>query len=138
MDNQEELYPQSRAEYIRLARESCTRNLGINNLGKNRNLYKEMYKEQRKALMASYSDANQDKFGDTTILSSVNMKFLLLRIICCCLLFLSVFIFDKFDITIKDFNVDTVKQYITSNEGVKEAQDFFISLYESVVKNEKK
>lgn len=136
MDNQEELMAHSRAEYIRLARESCTRNLGSNHSGKNNNQYKEMQKEQRRALSTyAKTETYETTLPDVdSILPVFHFKPVLIRVICCALIFLSVFIIDKFDITIKNFNSNTVKEYISSNEGIEEAQNFFVSLYEKVVK----
>jgi hypothetical protein len=136
MENQEELMTHSRAEYIRLARESCTRNLGANHSGKNNNQYKELQKEQKRALSTYVKTETYQTTvpGEDTILPVIHFKPILIRVICCALIFLSVFIIDKFDITIKNFTSATVEEYITSNAGIEEAQNFLVSLYEKVVK----
>ncbi len=136
MENQEELMDYSRAEYIKLARESCTRNLGMNHAGKNSNQYKELQREQKRALAAyakteSYHDALP---GENYTLPVIHYKTLLIKVICCALIFLSVFILDKFDITYKNFSSNTVKEYISSTGGIEEAQNFFVSIYEKIVK----
>lgn len=136
MENQEELMVPSRAEYIRLARESCTRNLGSYNLGKNHNPYKELQKEQRKVL-SSYAKTETYQTslpGEETVVPAFRVKSILVKLICCALIFLSVFIIDKFDITVKNFSSNTVKEYIASNEGMEQAQNFFVTMYEKVVK----
>lgn len=136
MENQEELMAHSRAEYIRLARESCTKNLGLNHAGKNHNSYKDLQREQKKAL-STYAKTETFRTslpGEEIILPVFPMKIILIRLICCALIFLTVFIIDKFDITIKNFSSETIKEYISSNQGVEEAQDFFVSMYENVMK----
>lgn len=136
MENQEELMDYSRAEYIRLARESCTRNLGSNHSGKYSNQYKELQREQKKALSAyTKTEINHQSLpGDDYALPVFHYKTLLIKIICCALIFLSVYIIDKFDISYKNFSSTTVKEYISSNEGIEEAQNFFVSIYEKIVK----
>ena len=135
MENQEELMDYSRAEYIRHARESCTRNLGSSHSGKNNNQYKELQKEQKRALSAyAKTDTYQTLPGEDFAMPVFHYKSILIRVICCALIFLSVFIIDKFDISVKKFSSDTVKEYISSNEGIEEAQNFFVSIYEKVVK----
>ena len=64
------------------------------------------------------------------------MKNLLIRLICALVLFLAILMIDKFDVSIKSFNSGSIEQSITSNQGLEKAEDFFVSVYKKIVKEE--
>ncbi|MFV0344077.1 MAG: hypothetical protein ACK5JH_14530 [Anaerocolumna sp.] len=113
MDEQEELISYSRAEYIRLARESCANNLDSHHMGRN---------------------TNKVSLPEVNGLPNFRVKSLLIRVICCALIFLFVFIIDKFDISLKNVSVGTIQEWISSNKGIEEAQNFIVQMYEKVLK----
>lgn len=122
MEKQEEYMMPSRAEYIRIARESCSRNQSGNVNGKAKSAYR--HKEMIMAEDGGYT------LEDTQVRENQNtgMKIFLIRLICASLLFLMVFLMDQFDFQIKQVNAGKIENQITASMGVKEAQDFFVSL----------
>ncbi|WMJ88137.1 hypothetical protein [Anaerocolumna sp. MB42-C2] len=140
MDNQEHMRALSRDEYIRMARESCNRNAGYNssnskNHGTNKNkgyLNSEKFRTWDQAAPVSRHNLSEDGLNMT----AVNIKSLLIRTICALILFLTVFIFDKFDLKVNTFNTKYIQDMVTSNQSINQAEDYFVSLFEKFVKKE--
>lgn len=123
MEKQEEFMVPNRAEYIRLARESCSRNQSVNINGKAKNAYrnKEMF-------MAGDGNLSEAEYIGTG--QSNGMKIFLIRLICASLLFLAVFLMDQFNFHIKQVNVSMIEKQVSNTMEVKEAQDFFVSVWD--------
>jgi hypothetical protein len=131
--SQEAYQMPSRAEYIRIARESCSRNLGLNHGGKN---HSAKEKDKYPYPLA----AGQDIIGSKTAAKSasiINVKVLLIRIICAAFLFLTVFLMDTFEVSYKSFSSNYIKELVTTNRGVEEAQDFIVAIFENLTNAEK-
>lgn len=122
MEKQEEYLMPNRAEYIRLARESCSRNQSgnVNNKAKNAYRHKEMFIQDD---VGYVMEENDIKAGQNT-----GMKIFLVRLICASLLFLMIFLMDQFDFKFKQVNTSMIENQISASMGVKEAQDFFVSV----------
>lgn len=141
MDNQEHLQAVSRDEYIRLARESCTRNLSPNGSNRNHggNKNKGYINTDKMKTWDKAEDYHKSDFADTGIkMAPITIKSLLIRVICAMLLFLTIFIIDKFDVKIKTFDSNYIKELVSSNQTIDEAEHFFVSLYEKIVKTDSK
>lgn len=122
MDKQEEFIIPNRAEYIRIARESCNRNQSSNPNSKAKSAYR--YKE-----MVMMDDGSMSEVISGTGAGQTNgMKIFLIRLICASLLFLAVFIMDQFKIHTKEVNISRIESQISESAGIKEAQDFFVSV----------
>lgn len=139
MDNQEQFTVPSRAEYIRLARESCSKNLSsTHGNSKNQGLYK--MKENEK--IDKVKLWNHDKVGsiteNQTLFTLSSGKIILIRTICALLLFLSVFLIDHFDINMKKLNSKFIQESIMSNQTVEDAENFFVSVFQNFVKADEK
>ncbi len=133
MDKLEQMHALSREEYIRLARESCKKNLSYNggNL-KNHGINKS------KGNIKTEKPKTWDQTDMKTRLnlSSVNLKPLLIRIICAFVLFLAVFLIDKFDVKINSFNSKYIQDLVSSKQSIEDAENFFVSLFEEFAKSE--
>ncbi|WP_033166228.1 hypothetical protein [Clostridium sp. KNHs205] len=127
MDKQEEFMIPNRAEYIKLARESCSRNQSGNLNGKVHTAYKNKEKLMREEFYPAGVDVPTDRPGQT-----VNMKLFLVRLICACLLFLTVILMDQFDFSIKEVNVKQIEELVSDNVGVEEAQNFFVTFLDKL------
>lgn len=119
-DRQTDSIALSRDEYIRMARESCVKNLHPDG-GTNKN---ELHKKNAR---------NYDFYKNSELFSGMNikstgMRSLLIRTICVLVLFLSILMVDKLKISVNTFNSDFIKNAIVSNEGVEKAEDFFVSV----------
>lgn len=123
MDKQEEFMVPNRAEYIRLARESCNRNQSVNINGKAKTAYRN--KEMFMAGDGNLSEAEYIGAGQSN-----GMKIFLIRLICASLLFLAVFLMDQFNFHIKQVNVSMIEKQVSNSMEVKEAQDFFVSVWD--------
>lgn len=122
MDKQEEYMIPNRAEYIRLARESCNRNQSMNTTGKAKSGYrnKELFIPEDGSFTGAAADMGAGQ--------SRGLKLFLIRLICASLLFLAIFLMDQFNFQIKQVNVSMIESQISDSIGVKEAQDFFVSV----------
>jgi hypothetical protein len=131
MDNQEQLSATSRAEYIRLARESCARNIGLGN-GMNKN-HGVKYKENKYENQGLWNQPDIKKLEvpeKGTVLASFHLKAFLIKTTLALAVFLGVFLFDRFEMKISNFSSADIQNLIASNQGIEEAEDFFVSLYE--------
>lgn len=138
MDNQEQLQALSRDEYIRIARESCTRNLGYNGT-KNHNgkmnkgyAYTEKTRPWDQGGMSHRPELTDSQFT----IAPFKIKSLLIRLICALVLFLSIFLFDKFDLKVKTFNSKNIQEMVSSSQSIDDAETFFVNLFEQFVKSE--
>ena len=126
----------SRDEYIRMARESCIKNLHPESQGGKGDLHKkEIYRQSHSNSVSSYKGEGTGLFQMLGI-KNTNIKYLLIRLICALVLFLAILIIDKFEVSIKSFNSNYIEKSITSNQGIEKAEDFFVSVYKKIVKEE--
>lgn len=126
MDNQEQYYNPSREELIRAARESCTKNLNSVN-GNHRNYNSLKYKES----------INDNKKDGKSISSGIGIKYFAIRTIFAIAIFLTVFAIDKLGINLYTVNSDFISNCISTNQGIEEAQDYVVSVFENIVNSEK-
>ncbi|MGB8453834.1 MAG: hypothetical protein WCD89_16105 [Anaerocolumna sp.] len=137
MDNQEQLQALSRDEYIRLARESCTRNLSSGGGNKNHGVNKNNMKAEKLRSWDQNDMNNGFSLTNTGLnITSINIKSLLIRLICAFILFLSVFIIDKFNVKVKTFDSKYIQDLVSSDQSIDQAENFFVSLFEQFVKTE--
>jgi hypothetical protein len=141
MDNQEQFTVPSRAEYIRLARESCSKNLSSTN-GNGKNQGSNKMKGNEKLDKIKIKIWNQGYAGNITenqtLFTLTPSKLLLIRTVCAFLLFLSVFLIDRFDVKMKIVNSDFIQESILSNQTVEDAENFFVSVFQDFVKADEK
>ncbi len=132
MDHQEDFSVPSRAEYIKLARESCTRNLNApsgnsKNNGKmkdeNNNIKFNLFKKRD---TTDYYNFTQGEFD----IPNSSMRLFLIRTICAFMLFLTVFIIDKLNIEFKGISSNFIQQLVSSNQGIEDAENFLVSLFD--------
>lgn len=119
MDKQDDYIMPSRAEYIKLARESCSRNHSSNINGKAHNAYKV----KEKGLIEDIR-TGEARTGEA---EGRNFKIFLTRLICASLLFLMVFLMDQFDFSIKQVTVSKIERLVADNIAIEDAQNFFVS-----------
>lgn len=132
MDHQEDFSVPSRAEYIKLARESCTKNFntpGINNKGNSK--IKGEYKNTklnffRKRDTTDYYDYTHGEFD----LSNSSMKVFLIKTICAFMLFLTVLLIDKLNIEFKGISSYSIENLVSSNGLIEDAENFLVSLFD--------
>ncbi len=127
MDNQEEYSVPSRAEFIKLARESCTKNLSSVN-GNSKNQPSLRYKEPNK---------NNELSLWKQELPAISIKLFLIRTICAAMLFLTVLFIDKMDIKWKSLNSEFIQECISSNQVIENAEEVVASFFEKYVDTEK-
>lgn len=128
MDNQEEYPNLSRAELIKLARDSCSKNLGpVNRNSKEYGLAKQ--KEQH-----YYDGRAYDLSGKLSEIPPVSIKFFLIRVICALMIFLTVLLIDKLDINFGSVNSDYIRKCVSSNQEIEDAERIVVSFFEDFVK----
>ncbi len=140
MDNHERLPSLSRDEYIRLARESCTRNLSYNNgnvKSHATNKNKSFTKSENFRTWDQGEMQNKFSLSETGLnMPAVNLKSLLIRTICALILFLGIFIIDKFNFKVNAFDSKYIQDMVTNNQTMEDTQNFFVALFEDFVKAE--
>jgi len=132
----------SRTEYIRQARESCLRQLSnqsakmmdsynldsddqdpaLHNKKKAKAL--KLFKDSEKALRSPWNRSTTYEENSPEDIAS--FQSLVIRTICSVVLFLCIFLIDKFDFSLGTFSKGLVREYITSN-------DSFVKLEQIVV-----
>lgn len=130
MENQEEYIP-SREELIRMARESCARNMypdGMSSREYNSLKYKDNFYDAKMNHKNTVSDRERTKPA------LAGVKFFLIRLICAGIVFMAVFAMDKMNLKLYSFDSGFVLKCISTNEGLEAAQDYAVSVYESLVK----
>lgn len=138
MDNQEQIANLSRDEYIRLARESCTRNLDYNSNMRNYGGYKNRRYNNREKFSSWNTKAMKAQSADSPYtVSTSKVKSFLIRLICAFVLFLTIYIIDIFEIKILTFNSKTIEEMVTTNQGIEDAEAFFVKLFEQLANAEK-
>lgn len=140
MDNQEKYSVPSRAEVIKIARDSCTRNLSsVNKNNKNQNVIKNKDLSMMDRFELEKQTGVKTPFalsGDGLAMSSMTVKLFLIRVICAFVLFLTVLLIDKFDVKLKAVNSEFVQELVSTNKGIEDAQDYVVSFFEQFAKEE--
>ena len=129
----------SRAEYIRQAREACLRQ--ISSIQISARAYEVNYPE---ADLQSTEQLNRKKtkamrlFQEGSIAEDVlpeentpqeiaSFRYLIIRTICAIVLFLSIFIFDKFDFKVGNFTPKVIQEYVTGNDSLQDLEDLLVT-----------
>jgi hypothetical protein len=129
--------PVSRAEYIRQARESCLRQLST--MQSTARAYDSYYLDA--ALQNAEGEQNrkpkpyrlfqegieQGKDEDS-LRELAAFRFLIIRMVCAFIIFLSIFLIDKFDFSVGNFNSVKIQEYISGKDSLKELEEFVITL----------
>lgn len=133
----------SRAEYIRQAREACLRQLS------SVQIYSKPYEvnymdaetapndqlNQKKANVMNLfrnedvkEKENEDKkVKDNTGQEMSTFRSIMLRSVCAIVLFISIFLIDKFDVQIGNFTHKTIQEYVTGNDALKQIENFIVT-----------
>ncbi|MDF2951510.1 MAG: hypothetical protein K0S18_1093 [Anaerocolumna sp.] len=105
-NHQEELKVLSRADFIKLARDNCSRN--ISSISSDKNI--------------PYQNIRQ----------SSPAKRLLIRFIFALCILLSVIVIDKIDEQFNNKASLAIEKWVSSNQSIEEAEAFFVSLFEKI------
>lgn len=139
MENQEEYSVPSRAELIKLARESCTKNLSSansNNKNQNSSQYKAQNKSKNQGVARQSDSSNLHTISGRVELPTMNLKLFIIRMICAVMIFLTVLIIDKLDIKFQELSSDLIEKCISTNQGMEDAEEFFVSCFEQITNQE--
>lgn len=122
----------SRAEYIRQAREACLKQLGSVPDStrsaeyvleeRNPNLPAPSVKRKNK-LMQLFPEVSEED----TEKEAASFNSLIIRTVCCVVIFLSIFAIDKLKVSWGDFTHLTVREFITSNDKLAVLEDYIVS-----------
>ncbi len=137
LDYYNPVIPVSRSEYIRQARESCLRQLST--MQSSARAYDSYYLDN--AIQNAGQEPNrktkpnrlfQDGAGIATEEENqreiASFRFLVMRMVCALLLFLSIFLIDKFDVKIGNLSPGTIQEYVTGKDSLKELEEFVVTL----------
>ncbi|MDF2908652.1 MAG: putative rane protein [Herbinix sp.] len=129
--------PVSRAEYIRQARESCLRQLST--MQSTARAYDSYYldtalqnaeveqskKPRTNQLFHEGSEMGRD---EEALLEIAAFRFLIVRMVCALVIFLSIFLIDKFDFSIGEFSSTKIEEYVSGKDNMKQLEKFVITL----------
>lgn len=140
----------SRAEYIRQAREACLRQLSdlqvysrpydVNYMhpettiipesppkkSKTWNLFREGHEDRRTEDKWPSMDAAA-RSENATPQELNSFRFLVVRMVCAVVLFLTVFVIDKLDLKIGNLSNEKVEEYITQNDVMDNIEDYIVT-----------
>lgn len=130
----------TRAEYIREARQACLRQLstmqdsssyyhGLDSvsLDTSSDLLNQK-KAKAMNLFHSYDRNYGGKKEDATPQEIASFRYLIIRTVVAIVLFLSIFIIDRFDIKIGSFASSTIEEYVTGNDTMQRLEETIVTL----------
>ena len=129
--------PVSRAEYIRQARESCLQQLST--MQSTARAYDSYYLdsalqnaevEQNKKPKTYHllHEGKQEGHDMEAMKEIAAFRFLIIRMVCALVLFLSIFLMDKFDFKVGEFSSEKIQSYVSGNDNMKQLEEFVITL----------
>lgn len=131
-----------RAEYIRLAREACLRQMSAQSLGSNYETYDmepeiqsiDLSGRKKPRALKLFHDGNLEaENGNNTTLDGntpqelAAFQSLIIRIICAFVLFISIFIINKFELKYGKINPQIIKEYVVGNDSLKVLEDIIVT-----------
>lgn len=123
--------PMTRAEYIRQAREACLRQMNSHPQdSKVVNYVVEDAQIQHSSIgelgsIQGYYPSSPSEVGK----EELAYRSLLIRSICCLVIFLFIFLFDKFDVNIGKFSGDTIREYIVNRDRLVDLENIIVSWF---------
>lgn len=129
----------SRAEYIKQAREACLRQLS------NNQVYSKPYEVNYLDTETGSSETEISKkpahwklFPDSTHPAGAEVdennpqevaafRSLIIRTVCAIVLFISIFIIDKFELKVGNLTNNVIQEYITGNDSLKALEDVIVT-----------
>ena len=133
-DNNSSMPQLSRAEYIRQAREACLRQMNsmqVMNKGmdlpveENDILHPALSLKRRTKIEKQPQDTTQE---DNSAQEAAAFRFLIIRTICAIVIFISIFMKDKFNFKIGDFSTQKVQELVMGKDNLMELEDLIVSL----------
>lgn len=128
-------FPQlSRAEYIRQAREACLRQMntvqgiskGMDNLlEESEDLHPALTMRKRSKAGIPMQDTSEE---ENTTLEAAAFRSLIIRTVCAIVIFVSIFVIDKFQFKWGDFSYQKVQEFVTGKDNLVELEDLIVSL----------
>lgn len=123
----------SRAEYIRLAREACLRQLNaidtsgkiFENTGSQDDIHNPWLGRKKKDKVTKLFSEGREE--EETQYDLASYRSLIIRTVCAIVVFLSIFIIDKIKLSWGNFSYETIKNYITGNNQLKVLEDLIVS-----------
>ncbi|HKL80743.1 MAG TPA: hypothetical protein VJ888_09960 [Mobilitalea sp.] len=127
-------YPQlSRAEYIRQAREACLKQMNLAPSGG------RSFEDRGEEDSTSHSEQALKKkvkgmkllredVGDDEAYEEASFRALIIRTVCAIVIFMSVFVIDKFDVKLGNFSNQTIQEFVTGKDSITELEDMIVSL----------
>jgi len=125
----------SREEYIRQARESCIRQLSTIQRSSQKaydltyyddpSVNSEVTNRKRARALHLFHDDNTKE--ENTPQEIAAFRFLMIRMVCAIVIFLSIFLIDKFDFTIGSFNTQIVEEYVTGNDTLQQLENIIMT-----------
>ena len=126
----------SRAEYIRQARESCMRQLNNTHMSPRvmdsllpESIPEDVVMLPEKKKMKVMSFFHQDTTKENTKQELSEFRFLIIRMVCAIVLFLSVFIADQIEIKWGSFTHAAIRECITGNDKLVQLENIFVSFF---------
>lgn len=131
----ESTYPSTkltRAEYIRQAREACLKQLGTVPQGARNMEHVQEANDQNAPLLPSKKKNRLIKLfpevsDEDTQKEAASFNSLIIRTVCCVVIFLSIFVIDKLKVEWGEFSHLTVREFITGNDKLSALEEIIIS-----------
>jgi len=130
---QQDRPPISRAEYIRLAREACLKQLNALEYSPDRDYsyigneetHNSLFGRKKKDKVARLFQEGKEVSDSSEELAAY--KSLIIRTVCAAVIFLSIFLIDKIKLEWGKFSYETIRQYVTGNNHLKTLEEIIVS-----------
>lgn len=132
IQDNEEKPAMSRAEYIRLAREACLRQLYTMESTSGSHSYIGSDELNNPFSVRRKKDKVEKLFQegrDEDVLSEelAAYKSLIIRTVCAIIIFMSIFLIDKFRVKVGNFSYETIRQYVTAFDQMEKIEEKIVS-----------
>ncbi len=124
--------PLSRAEYIRQAREACLRQMNVSpsisrgigtGMEESELLHPALSPKKKKREEQIYRPVSEEDSS----LEAAAYRSLMIRTICAIMIFLSIFLIDKFKMKIGSFSFQTVEEFVRGKDSLAALEDLIVS-----------
>jgi hypothetical protein len=131
----------SRAEYIRQAREACLRQISsiqiysrpyeVNYMEMEATPEEQLNQKKAKVMKMFHVDEGEEEKASleagNKVRDVLSYRSLIIRSVCAIVLFLSIFLLEKFNIEVGSFSHHMIKEYVTGNDALKQLESILVT-----------
>lgn len=125
MEESEQYHTPSREEYIKLARENCSKNLGTWSRGTyDSDINARKKQDKLESLFLRRKKGSGRSLSGQLLSKSFEMRMFLLRTVVAIVLFLFFVLMQKFDLNILSLTTELIEESVVTNQNLEEAEKY--------------